>query len=100
MARTRERGDKRMKNKEPIRYAVALDYDPDKDPLPVILAKGEGELARRMIEVAKEEKIPIMREAPLARALFEEGQEDQYVPDNLILQIAEVLRFVKSFEDS
>ena len=82
-----------MKNKEPIRYAVALDYDPDKDPLPVILA-------RRMIEVAKEEKIPIMREAPLARALFEEGQEDQYVPDNLILQIAEVLRFVKSFEDS
>ncbi|WP_406547567.1 EscU/YscU/HrcU family type III secretion system export apparatus switch protein [Succinimonas sp.] len=89
-----------MKNKEPIRYAVALDYDPEKDPLPVILAKGEGELARRMIEVAKEEKIPIMREAPLARALFEEGQEDQYVPDNLILQIAEVLRFVKSFEDS
>ncbi|WP_019002157.1 EscU/YscU/HrcU family type III secretion system export apparatus switch protein [Succinimonas amylolytica] len=85
---------------EPVRYAVALDYDAEKDPLPVILAKGEGDLARRMIEAAREEKIPIMREAPLARALFEEGREDEYVPEDLILQIAEVLRFVKSLEDS
>ena len=57
-------------------------------------------MARRMIEAAREEKIPIMREAPLARALFEEGKEDEYVPEDLILQIAEVLRFVKSLEDS
>ena len=65
-----------------------------------VLAKGEGDMARRMSEAAREEKIPIMREAPLARALFEEGKEDEYVPEDLILQIAEVLRFVKSLEDS
>ena len=88
------------RKKEPVKYAVDLDYDAEKDPLPVILAKGEGDMARRMIEAAREEKIPIMREAPLARALFEEGKEDEYVPEDLILQIAEVLRFVKSLEDS
>ncbi|MCR5537587.1 MAG: EscU/YscU/HrcU family type III secretion system export apparatus switch protein, partial [Succinivibrio sp.] len=37
----------------PTHYAVAIDYDPETTPLPTILAKGEGDLARRMIEVAK-----------------------------------------------
>ena len=61
-----------MKNKEPIRYAVALDYDPEKDPLPVILAKGEGEVARRMIEAAVREAFG-MAAAPV-EAIFLRGR--------------------------
>lgn len=80
----------------PVHYAVALDYDKEKTGLPVIVAKGEGDLARRMIEAAKEENIPIMKEPPLAKALFDQGNEDDFVPDDLLLQVAEVLRFVQA----
>ena len=82
----------------PTHYAVALDYDKDTTPLPVILAKGEGALAQRMIETAKEEGIPIMRNVPLARALYAEGTENAYIPRDLIGPVAEVLRWVQSLE--
>ena len=82
----------------PTHFAVALDYDKEKTPLPVILAKGEGALAQRMIEVAKEEGIPIMRNVPLARALYRDGTENGYIPRDLIGPVAEVLRWVQSLE--
>ena len=77
----------------PTHYAVALDYEKDRTPLPVILAKGEGFLAQRMIRVAQEEGIPIMRNVPLARSLFENGTENAYIPKDLIGPVAEVLRW-------
>ncbi len=83
----------------PTHYAVALDYDKESTPLPVILAKGEGALAQRMIEVAKEEGIPIMRNVPLARALYRDGAENAYIPRDLIGPVAEVLRWVQSLEE-
>lgn len=82
----------------PTHYAVALDYDKDATPLPVVLAKGEGELALRMIAMAKQEGIPIMRNVPLARALFEEGTENAYIPKEFIGPVAEVLRWVQTLE--
>lgn len=78
----------------PTHYAVALDYDKEKCPLPYMLAKGEGDMARRMIEVAKQERIPIMRNAPLARALFAEGNEEEIIPSDMLMQVAEILRIV------
>ena len=80
----------------PTHFAVALDYEKERTPLPVILAKGQGVLAQRMIEVAKEEGIPIMRNVPLARSLFEQGTEQSYIPQELIGPVAEVLRWVQS----
>ena len=80
----------------PTHFAVALDYDKDTTLLPVILAKGEGLLARRMIEVARQEGIPIMRDVPLAHDLFEQGTENAYIPKELIGPVAEVLRWVQS----
>ena len=82
----------------PTHYAVALDYEKDRTPLPLILAKGEGVLARRMMEVAKQEGIPIMRNVPLARALYRDGTENAYIPKDLIGPVAEVLRWVQSLE--
>ena len=80
----------------PTHYAVALDYEKDKTPLPIIVAKGEGLLAKRMIEVAKEEGIPIMQNVPLARDLFRNGTENAYIPQDLIGPVAEVLRWVQT----
>lgn len=82
----------------PTHYAVALDYEKDKTPLPVILAKGEGAMAKRMIDIAREEGIPIMRNVPLARSLYAEGAEYSYIPQNLIAPVAEVLRWVQSLD--
>ena len=77
-------------------FAVALDYEKDRTPLPVILAKGQGVLAQRMIETAREEGIPIMRNVPLARSLYEQGTENAYIPQDHIGPVAEVLRWVQS----
>lgn len=82
----------------PTHYAVALDYEKDRTPLPVILAKGEGLLAKRMMEVARQEGIPIMQNVPLARALYRDGTENAYIPKDLIGPVAEVLRWVQSLE--
>lgn len=83
----------------PTHYAVAVDYEQGKSKLPLIVAKGQGEMARRMIEAAKEEQIPIMRQPALARALYAEGIEDAYVPSDLLIQVAEVLKVVARLKD-
>jgi type III secretion protein U len=82
----------------PTHFAVALDYEQGRTPLPVILAKGEGPRALRMMEVAREAGIPIMRNVPLARALYHNGEENGYIPRDLIGPVAEVLRWVQSLE--
>lgn len=82
----------------PIHYAIALDYEKNRTPLPIILAKGEGTIARRMVAIAKEENIPVMQNIPLAQSLFMDGIEDAYIPRNLIAPVAEVLRWVNSLE--
>lgn len=83
----------------PTHYAVALDYEKGRTPLPVILAKGEGLLAQRMMQIAKEEGIPVMQNVPLARALFRDGTENAYIPQDLIGPVAEVLRWVQSLNE-
>jgi type III secretion protein U len=80
----------------PTHVAVALYYEDGKTPLPVITGMGEGFLARRIVEVAREEGIPIMQNVPLARSLLTDGVENQYIPADLIRPVAEVLRWVQS----
>lgn len=84
----------------PTHYAIALDYEKGRTPLPVVLAKGEGMLARRMIETARREGVPIMRNVSLARDLFEQGTEDACIPQEFIAPVAEVLRWVQSMQKS
>lgn len=82
----------------PTHYAIALQYDGENTKLPMVTAKGEGFLAKKMIEIAKEEGIPIMRNVPLAHALFDQVPADQYIPRNLIEPVAEVLRWVQQLK--
>jgi len=78
----------------PTHFAIALYYVRDETPLPLILAKGEGNLAQRMIDAARQAGVPIMRNVPLARALWAEGDADQYIPSSQIAPVAEVIRVV------
>ena len=82
----------------PTRIAIALEYREGETPLPIIRAKGENLNARRIIEIARENGIPVMENVPLARALHEQSAVDQYIPADLIEAVAEVLRWVKQFE--
>lgn len=79
----------------PTHLAIALYYDKDETPLPVVLAKGEGALAEAMIKAAREEGVPVLQNIPLAHALFDEAAVDQYIPSELLEPVAEVLRLVK-----
>ena len=79
----------------PTHIAVALRYQKGETPLPVVTARGEGALARRMIEVAEEEGIPIMRNVPLAHDLWDHATVNQYIPSEMIEPVAEVLRWVQ-----
>jgi len=84
----------------PHRLAVALYYDHDETPLPMVLAKGENILAERMIAVAREAGVPIMENVPLARALLSDAELEQYIPADLIEPVAEVLRWVQQLDRS
>lgn len=82
----------------PTRIAVALFYKDGETPLPIVTAKGENLIAKRMIEIAQEEGIPIMENVPLARSLHEQVDVEQYIPVDLIEATAEVLRWVAQLE--
>ena len=56
----------------PTHLAVALRFDVDSDQsAPEVIAKGEDSLAKRMIEAAQQAGVPVMRDIPLARSLYE-----------------------------
>jgi type III secretion protein U len=83
----------------PTHVAVAIQYKKGKTPLPIINAMGQGAIAQRMIKVAEEENIPIMRNVPLAHDLWEEGSVMEYIPSDLIEPVAEVLRWLQDLKD-
>jgi type III secretion protein U len=82
----------------PTHLAVALRYEENETPLPVIIAMGEGILALRMIETAVAENIPVLENIPLAHDLIDRGTLDQAIPSELIVPVAEVLRWVRELK--
>jgi type III secretion protein U len=64
-----------------------------------VLAKGEGALAERMIQAAREAGVPVMQNIPLARALFEDAEINHYIPSDLIDPVAEVLKLLESLRN-
>ncbi len=78
----------------PTHYAVAIKYNPDESDAPLVIAKGEDYLAKRIKDVAKENKIEIVENKPLARMLYANVDVGQAVPPELYQAVAEVLAFV------
>ncbi len=82
----------------PTHFAVALYYGEGETPLPVVLAKGKGQMALWMIDIAKEANVPIMRNIPLARGLYATAEEMKYIPEEYIVPVAEVLKWLKTLQ--
>ena len=78
----------------PTQLAIALRYDSTKMNAPLVVAKGAGLIAKRIKEIAAENRITIVEDKPLAQALFKAVKVDQAIPDNLFQAVAEVLAYV------
>lgn len=79
----------------PTHLAVALLYEHDETPLPVVLAKGAGLNAQAIVRDARAEGVPIVQHIPLARALVAQVQVDEAVPEHLFELVIDVLKAVK-----
>lgn len=78
----------------PTHYAVALKYDTEKSDAPIVLAKGINFLALKIKDIALESKIPIVEDPALARALYDQVEVEQEIPEGLYKAIAEIFTFV------
>lgn len=78
----------------PTQYAVALKYDNETSDAPVVVAKGINFLALRIKEVANESKIPIVEDPALARALYDQVEVEEKIPESFYKAIAEIFTFV------
>lgn len=86
-----------MKKTEQPNRAVALSYNPDKDQAPRVVAGGRGEVGRRIIELAKENGVPVHQDPVLVETLLalDIGRE---IPPELYQVVAEILVFVQHLE--
>ena len=80
--------------RNPTHYAVALRYHPGEDDAPVVLAKGQDELAMRIVRIAEENDISIIENVPLARALYAEVELNDPIPPTLYEAVAEIMVYL------
>lgn len=78
----------------PTHFACAIKYDKEVSEAPVLIAKGADYLAQKIKEVAKENRIPIVENKPLARMLYYNVDLDSEIPRELYQMTAEVLAYV------
>jgi flagellar biosynthetic protein FlhB len=80
----------------PEHFSVALTYDPTKAAAPIVLAKGKGEKALAMRELAAEFGVPVLSYPALARSVYFTTRERQVIREELYAAVASVLAFVFS----
>ena len=82
-----------MRNKKKSSKAVALTYDSGKDRAPRVKAKGSGSIADKIIEIAKQHEIPLVKDKNLVQILEALDLETE-IPPELYRAVAEVLAFI------
>lgn len=82
----------------PTHFSVAMTYDPAVAPAPYVLAKGRGEKALAMRELAVELGVPVLEYPLLARSVYFTTREHQVIRGELYSAIASVLAFVMSLK--
>ncbi|WP_076071936.1 EscU/YscU/HrcU family type III secretion system export apparatus switch protein [Sphingomonas montana] len=78
----------------PTHFAIALRYRPGEDAAPTVVAKGRGETATAIRELAKEQAVPMLSYPQLARAIYFTSRSGQLVREDLYMAVATVLAFV------
>jgi len=78
----------------PTHYAVAIQYDAEKSHAPIVVAKGMDHIAQQIKKIARENKVHIVQNPPLARSLYNEVEVEKPIPETLFAAVAEVLAYV------
>ena len=80
----------------PTHFAVGIKYDRDAvdQRPPYVVAKGQDYLAQRIKDIARENKVEIVENKPLARTLYATCEVGDSIPEELYQSVAEVLAFV------
>ncbi len=78
----------------PTHYAVALKYDPNEMPAPIVLAKGQRLMAQKIRDIASANGIPIIENPPVTRMIYKMVEVGQQIPEELYQTVAEILAYV------
>jgi flagellar biosynthetic protein FlhB len=82
----------------PTHFAVALRYRGDEMGAPKVIAKGQDLIAQRIKQIAREHKVPVVENKPLARALYAAVDVDQEIPYDLFQGVAQILAYIYSLK--
>lgn len=82
----------------PTHFAVAMRYDPERTPVPLLLAKGRDQVAQAMIRRAHELGIPVIRHVWLARTLYATGAAARPVPRASYAAVAHVYAVIAELD--
>ena len=85
--------------RNPTHFAVALRYKPGRDDAPIVLAKGQDAVALRIVQIAEENKVAVVENVPLARALYAQAELNQFIPEELYDPVAKVLVYIFKLND-
>lgn len=77
--------------RNPTHYAVALKYDPNRDNAPHLIAKGQDELALRIVRVGEEHEVVVIENKPLARGIYASTPLGAEIPGEYYGVVAEIL---------
>ncbi|MGM9966809.1 MAG: flagellar biosynthesis protein FlhB [Rummeliibacillus sp.] len=78
----------------PTHYAIALKYDEETMDAPKVVAKGTDFVAQKIKFIAKENEVVMVENRPLARAMYDQVEIGQHIPDEFFKAVAEVLAYV------
>jgi flagellar biosynthetic protein FlhB len=84
----------------PTHFAIAIRYDAENEGVPRVLAKGADELAQRMKAEAAKEKIPMIENREIARALYKQVEPGDLIPVEMYEAIAEIIALVYQLEEN
>ncbi len=78
----------------PTHFAVALRYVHKQDRAPVVVAKGQDYMAKKIIEIAEQNEIPAVRKPELARALYKSVEINEEIPAEFYKAVAEIIAYI------
>jgi flagellar biosynthetic protein FlhB len=83
----------------PTHYAVALEYQRDTMPGPMVTAKGADETAARIRKLAQDNGVPLVENKPVAQALYRETEVGDYIPETYYSVVATIFRKVMDINE-
>ncbi|MFT3951820.1 MAG: flagellar biosynthesis protein FlhB [Oscillospiraceae bacterium] len=84
--------------RNPTHYAVALKYEPGKNHAPIVVAKGADEVALKIIEIARANRVMLVENPPLARALFAQIDLEHEIKEEFYQAVAEIIAELMKFK--